>query len=199
MSYRNPEGKISNVRPATGPRGKQGTAYYFKGKSNSYIQLPNKGNLDAKFSITIIAWVFPMGKRGPLVNYMSNGWGVHFWVTGRNQFFARFVKRNKRFSPALSSNTLHLYRWNYLAATYNFRTGLASLWKNGRRVAKRYIGKFTIRTQDNIRIGARVGDRRYFRGKIACVQIYKKALCSSALLAAKHRCFKTGKNINDFL
>jgi hypothetical protein len=43
-------------------------------------------------------------------------------------------------------------------------------------VKSRNIGQIRLATQYPIRIGARDGDDRRFSGKIACVQIYNKAM-----------------------
>lgn len=43
-------------------------------------------------------------------------------------------------------------------------------------VKSRNIGQIKLATQYPIRIGARDGDDRRFAGKIACLQIYNKAL-----------------------
>ena len=47
-----------------------------------------------------------------------------------------------------------------------------------------------IDTDAEIRIGARLGDGRYFKGKISCVQIYSKALSEAEVAAVKDRCFE---------
>lgn len=180
---------LRGVYPAVGPTGIRNTAYRFLGRSTSYIQFPNYGKLDTKDAITLIAWVLPQ-KAGPIFNYQTNGWGVHFWVTNPRQLFVRFVRRNGKFSTHVLYNGLNRGGWNYVAATYDKRTGRASLWLSGRRVATRYVGRFTLRTQYNVRMGARIGDRRYFKGRIACMQIYSRALTSRQQRAVMYRCTK---------
>ena len=166
---------------------------FFKGHPSSYVEISNRKQLDTKRSITIIAWVNPMGRAGPIFNFKTNGWGVHFWQTGYRQFFARFVKRNNGFTPSVASNSLDLRRWNYLACTYDRSSGKAALWKNGKRVGSRYIGKIFLSTSDNVRVGARRGDGRFFKGKIACLQVYNYALTGKQQLAVKNVCFKKSK------
>ena len=100
------------------------------------------------------------------------------------------MRRNGRSSPAVVSNRLRRGTWNYVAATYSKRSGIALLYINGRRVARRYIGRFTLRTQSNVRMGARIGDRRYFKGLIACMQVYNRALTRRQILAVMYRCTK---------
>ena len=50
-------------------------AFLFKGNKTSYIEIHNKGKLDTKYSITILANIFPTGSDGPIVNYKVDGWG----------------------------------------------------------------------------------------------------------------------------
>ena len=180
---------LRGVSPVDGPTGIPNTAYKFVGSSASYIQFPNNGKLDTKSALTLIAWVSPE-QAGPIFNYQTNGWGVHLWATRPNQLFVRFVRRNGRSSPAVVSNRLRRGTWNYVAATYSKRSGIALLYINGRRVARRYIGRFTLRTQSNVRMGARIGDRRYFKGLIACMQVYNRALTRRQILAVMYRCTK---------
>lgn len=186
----NPKATIVGVRPTTGPWGYPNTAYQFLGKPNSYVEIPNRGKLDPKGSITILAWIYPTNKPGPIANYQRNGWGVHLWQTARRQLFVRFVRRNGAFTPYLARNVLRSYRWNYVGAVYNIKTGRASLYANTRKVASRYIGRFRMKTQYSIRMGARVGDGRYFRGRIACLQVYDRALTRWQIIRTKRRCFK---------
>ena len=184
-----PSGSLRGVQPAEGPTGIPNTAYQFSGSSNSYIEFPNKKKLDTRYSTTLVAWINPRSA-GPIINYQTNGWGVHFWVTTTRQLFVRFVKRNGRFTAPVIANVLKPGRWHYVAAVYNQKTGVASLWKNARRVASKRIGRIELRTQFNVRMGARIGDRRYFRGRISCVQIFNRALSRRQLLRRMFRCTK---------
>lgn len=180
---------LSKVYSTVGPTGIPNTAYKFLGTSKSYIQFPNKGKLDTRYSTTLVAWIYPV-KPGPIFNYQTNGWGSHFWVTNPKQLFVRFVKRKGGFTGAVVANVLEPRKWNYVAAVYNKKTGIASLWKNGRRVASRRVGRFELRTQYDVRMGARTGDGRYFKGRIACMQIYNYALPARRQLAVMFRCTK---------
>ena len=118
-----------------------------------------------------------------------NGWGLHFWMINPRTVFIRFVHRGGNKGPALWSRTVKPGRWNLLASTYDRRTGKAKLYVNNRVVARKYIGRFRLATNFPVRMGARSGDRRYFRGAISCMQVYKKALTSQQIAARKRRCF----------
>lgn len=53
-------------------------------------------------------------------------------------------------------------------------------------VKSRNIGQVELLTNAPIRLGAREGDDRYFKGKISCVQIYDKALKEEQIGELKH-------------
>lgn len=75
--------------------GVKDTAFEFKGKQDSYLEIPNdKHQLDAKNSITLLANVYPTGEDGPILNYQRDGWGVHIWQFDKTMLFVRFVSRD---------------------------------------------------------------------------------------------------------
>ena len=191
---RNAPGRLSYVRTAPGPDGTRDGSYQFYGRSNSYVLFPNRGGLDTKRSITLLAWILHQGRAGPIFNYMPNGWGVHFWMISPRTLFVRFTRRRgRRFTPAVISRSVRPGRWQFVGATYNGRTGQAKLFVNGRFTARKYIGRIRLATNYPVRMGARIGDGRYFRGRISCMQVYKGALSSRQIISKKRRCFRRGK------
>ena len=194
-SRRNWAGRLGYVRTAPGPDGTRDGSYQFYGRSNSYILFPNGGSLDTKRSITLLAWIYHTGRAGPIFNYMPNGWGVHFWMISPRTLFVRFTRRRgRRFTTAVVSRTVRPGRWQFVGATYNGRTGQAKLFVNGRFTARKYIGRIRLATNYPVRMGARIGDRRYFRGRISCMQVYNGALSRRQILSKKRRCFRRGKS-----
>ena len=191
--YRNPSGIVRSVRLAPGPDGRPRGSYYFYGRHSSYIQFPNRGRLDTKRSITLLAWIYHQGRAGPIFNYMPNGWGVHFWMVSPKMLFARFTKRRgRRFSRAVMSRTVTPNRWQFVGATYDSRTGRAKLFVNNRFTVNLYVGRFRLATNYPVRMGARIGDRRYFRGRISCMQVFDRALTRRQILRRKRKCFRRG-------
>ena len=116
-----------------------------------------------------------------------------------NTLFVRFVRRNGRFTAPVVSRRVRPRRWQYVGATYNYRTGVALLFVGRRFVARRRIGRGTLLTNRPVRMGARRGDRRYFKGRISCMQVYNAALSRRQIMARKRRCFRRGDNNNDGL
>ena len=188
---RNPTAKLIGVTPAPGPDGRPDGSMQFYGRSSSYVELPNTGRLDARYSITILAWVYHEGRAGPIFNYNPRGFGVHLWMVRPRELFARFVQRSGRFTRPLRSRKVRYKAWNYVGTTYNQRTGIGTLWINSKLVARQKIGKIRLSTNFPVRLGARIGDGRYFRGRLFCIQVYSAALTGKQIDEAKKKCFKS--------
>ena len=190
----NPPGVLGRVRPARGPDKRPYSSYRFTGRRGSYIQFPNRGKIDAANSITLLAWIYHSGRAGPIFNYKPNGWGVHLWMIRRNTLFVRFNKRRSlRNTPGLSSSKIKPRRWQFVGATYDGRTGVAKLFVNRKFVVQRRIGRIRLATNYPARMGVKIGDRRYFRGRISCMQVYGGALSKAQILNRKKRCFNKGE------
>ena len=181
-------GQPVGVRLAEGPFGNPNGSFYFEGSGNSYVEFKKSAALDTKYSISIFSWIYPE-KDGPIFNYMINGWGMHLWVNTPLVLFVRFVFRDHRWPNPLISSELRKQEWNFVGTTYDGNTGLATLWIGNRTVLETNIGKHELATQYGVRMGARIGDNRYFRGKIACLQVYAEAIYSSEeIMAVRKRC-----------
>lgn len=190
---RNPPGIWRNIKPAAGPDGSRGTSYEFFGRANSFITFPNRGKLDTRKSITILAWIYHQGKAGPIFNYNPRAWGVHFWMVAPGTLFVRFTRRGTRdFTTALLSRSVKPNTWQYVGTTYDQSSGVAKLYVNGRTVARKKIGRIQLATNYPARMGARIGDGRYFRGRISCLQVYSVALSANQIAARDRRCFVPG-------
>ncbi|CAB4020375.1 C-type mannose receptor 2 [Paramuricea clavata] len=166
---------LKHVQLTTGPDERK-TAYEFSGNKDSYIEIPQTSHLDTQYSMTLLAAIFPTGKNGPIMHYSAEKWGVHFWQYNENQLFVRFVTRDGVFTQPLAARVLQPNKWNEVGASYDNLTGVAQLWHDGKMVKSRNIGQIQLRTQFPIRLGADSRDKRQFKGKISCLQIYNRAL-----------------------
>ena len=189
---KNPSARVVGVTYGQGPDGRRDGSSVFYGRRNSYVEIPNTGRLDARYSITILIWVYHEGRAGPIVNYNPNGYGVHLWTTGQKELFARFVRRNGRMTTPLRSRRLKYRAWNYVGATYDERTGIATLWVNSRPVTRRRLGKIRLSTNYPIRLGVNRRSRSYLRGRLFCLQLYSVALNRKQIFEAKRKCFLPG-------
>ena len=190
---RSPPARYSNVLYTRGPDGLPDGSYYFHGRQSSYVEIPNQGTLDVRSCMTILAWIYHQGHAGPIVNYKRNGWGVHFWMVNPRTLFVRYTQRiGRRFTHALTYRGVKPRTWQFVGTSYNRNTGVAKLYINGKMVARRKIGKISLATNYEIRVGARQGDRRFFRGRIACLQFYSAALNTNMIRRRMKACFRRG-------
>ena len=192
------------VTLAPGPDGRPNYSYKFSGSSNSYIEFPNwiGGPLDVRYSMTILCWVYYDGKGGPLFNYEKGStWGVHFWVTRSGSLFVLFTRRDYSSTKHLSVHASLVGGWKFVGTSYDRCSGEAKLWVNGAAVQTLNIGAgLELATQYVIRMGVRSGDGRCFKGRIAQMRIYNRALSQEQIqaiqkLAAGNEKIKKG-NLN---
>ena len=142
-----------------------------------------------KHSITLLCWLYPENANfAPVIIYNPSGkWSVWFWI-----FFGKFYAdfRNRGYlSPRdslLTNQSLVTHQWHYVGASYDYTTGMASLWANGVRVVEKNIGAgITLGTQGNVTVGVNADYRRYLRARIAAIQFYDVALTAEQINKVK--------------
>lgn len=159
------------------------------GSSSSFIEFPNNEGLDARYAMTFVAWIKPERSTGPLLTYrVNNKDGVRVWLESPNKIAALFEIRDGVLPFSISSGTIRLKAWNYVAASYDNSAGTMKLWIDGREGASFNVGNIEIATQGDVRIGAVPGGSNFYKGGIACVQIYNKSLSEQEINAVKDRC-----------
>ncbi|XP_078681207.1 uncharacterized protein LOC144916088 [Branchiostoma floridae x Branchiostoma belcheri] len=184
------DGVARGTQLAEGPYGNADGAFLFSGNANSYMDIPNNGKLDVRYSYTILAHIFPTGRAGPIFNYVGNfnRWAVHLWHTAPTELFMRTVGRNGYFSPDVRRRVLQQNAWNYVGGTYDSSTGIAAIWNNGELVGQVNIGVPSVASQYPVRVAVRDGDRRYYSGRIACLQLYNYAMTRDQIVEARDTC-----------
>ena len=145
--------------------------------------------MDTKNSMTIALWVYPESA-GPIFHYFPKGKGVHLWMKDINTILVKFVPRSLQTISAVTSRRIKPRAWNFVAATYDYETGLASLWNDATLISQRNIGKIELATNYAAISGKKPRDKRIFRGRIACLQIFDRALTGRQLRAIKRKCFR---------
>ncbi|XP_066275437.1 uncharacterized protein [Branchiostoma lanceolatum] len=176
------------VYPANGVHGEIDGAYSLSGSSTSYIEIPNNGMLDTRYSITMLAYVYPTGTDGPIFNYRTDDFGVHLWQTGTNHLQGRMLTREHVYKDPISVSTLNLNEWNFVGMTYSYPSGKVKLWHDGTEVGTLDVGTFETETDYDIRVGLMDGDSRIFAGRIACLQIYNIPLNIEQIREAAAKC-----------
>jgi len=187
---RQPKGILGDVAITIGPYNETGGAYRFHGTISSYIEFQNRGDLDTRFSITLMCWVQPGGQDGPLFSYGNNSRGLGIWIY-RDRFTLTNIRNNgEGLSIKLRTSVLPAGVWAHVAATHDFDTGLHSLYIN-ENLSTHYNplnnGKgYEISTNaEEVRMGVRDGESRYFKGKITQMKVYDVALSEAQIKQVK--------------
>ena len=157
----------------------------FHGTVSSYIEFPNKGGLDTRFSITLMCWVQPGGQNGPLFSYGLNHFNVLISVgsiVSNGEFACRIIK-HKYFQrlnwPWIRTpEVLPVGKWVHVAASYDHNTGNICLYVNGLLRVWQNIGRGDeIATfPQKVRMGTIGSTIGNFKGKIAEMKVYNVAL-----------------------
>ena len=168
---RQPEGKSGDVASTNGPYNEPGGAYMFYGTLTSFIELANKGGLDTRYSITLMCWVRPGGKDGPLFSYEKYDRGVLIAIVD-GKFFNQITRRDgSRLVDIATAEALPNGVWAHVAATYNSNTGESYLYING------YLSNST-NTTANVQIATDAEKVRIgiIKGAVAEMKVYDVAL-----------------------
>ncbi|XP_031566997.1 uncharacterized protein LOC116301965 isoform X2 [Actinia tenebrosa] len=186
-------GTAVGVSLAPGPDGKPGGSYNFPGSASSYIEIPQQAQLDTRFSFSFLVWIYNQGSLGPVFHYdiQSGSYAIHFYITGSpSMLFVRMVKRGSlAFVNALTHEMGTINNWRYVGYTYDYSTGKQQLFVDGMKVNEGNVGSIQLSTNYKIKIGgAKYGDKRLFKGRVSCLQIFNKALTQAQVLAARTRC-----------
>ena len=190
-SNQNPPGVQYNVQLAPGPFGQPNGSYQFSGSSTSYIEFPNNGGLDTRYSMSLLTWVFLENSDGPIFNYGVDFFGVHFWVVGGN-LFCHFITKSGLPSNTLYGGSLKRDAWNFVGASYDDYSGFGKLWIEGKVYEEHNIRIHELNTTGAVRMGVLTGDDRFLKGRISCMQVYNKALTEREVHAIRGLCFQKG-------
>ena len=182
-----------NVQFAPGPYGNPNGSFFFNGDESSYVELKNTGELDARFSISVFAWVHLDSGNGPIFEYGCSLSVSHLTLGIEVRYMDR---KTSKFYPLQKENILVANTWNFIGTTYDYHTGIATVWANNNTVMLRYIGEeMELATQSDVRVGASSKQEKNFRGRISCLQFYDQALSVDDIGEVKGRCNNTSKYI----
>ena len=185
---------MSNIKYTAGIHGEPNGAVEFSGELNSFIEIEANSQVQFDQSMTMLLHIYPRkSSTGPLLHYNANVHGVQMWIQGevdKTSLKARFVPRNLSTVSWLRADVLRLASWNFIGASYNHVTGLASLFHNGIEVKRKYLGKnVLLATNHEIRLGAvAISSLGTYEGAVACLQLFSKALDTKEVLDAKNAC-----------
>ena len=187
---KNTPARTTGVRLAPGPDGFPRGSFYFTGWRGSYAFFPNNGGIDTRNSITILAWVKPE-KGGPVFYYNPQGSGVSLWIIRQRTLYVKFVRRSGKGFYVLRTPGVRPGAWNYVGASYDGRSGLATLWSESTPLAQRNIGRgLRLATNYPAVMGSRPRSSTHFRGSIACLQVFDIPLNGLQIRKRRNVCFR---------
>ena len=191
---RNPSARFYGITYKQGPDGRRDGSTQFYGRSNSYVEIPNTGKLDARYSITVCIWVYHEGRRGIILNYNPNRRGFQLRMISPRVLQVIIVRRTKRTTITVQTGgrIINYKAWSYIAVTFDERSQMLTIWVNSKPVVRRTIGKVQLETRKAIILGGQKGSREYFRGRLFCLQLYSVALNRKQIEETKKRCFRKG-------
>ena len=177
---RQPMGILGDVMITKGPYNEPGGAYMFYGTVSSYIEFPNRGGLDTRFSITLMCWIKCGSQYGPLFSYGNSNLRVQLYVRFGGVLCNQIVERGSlaTLQSITTVEVLPVGKWVHVAASYDHNTGINSLYINGHLSVSRNIGKgYEIATDTQIvRMGAIDDGIVIFKGQITEMKVYDVAL-----------------------
>ena len=191
---RNPTATLVGIRYSQGPDGRRDGSTQFYGRRNSYVEIPNTGKLDARYSITVLIWVYNEKRSGIILNYGRNRRGFQIRMISQRVLQVLIVRRTRRTTITVQTRgrVMKYKAWNYVGVTYDERRQVVTVWVNMKAVVTRRVGRIQLDTSKTIRLGGRTGSREYFRGRLFCLQLYSVALYRKQIEEAKKRCFLKG-------
>lgn len=191
---RNPKATLVGIRYKQGPDGRRDGSTQFYGRRNSYVEIPNTGKLDARYSITVLIWVYNEGRSGIILNYGRRRRGFQLRMISQRVLQVLIVRRTRKTTITVQTRgRVMKYRaWNYVGVTYDERSQAVTVWVNMKAVLTRRIGRVQLDTRKVIRLGGLTGSREYFRGRLFCLQLYSVVLYRKQIDEAKKRCFLKG-------
>ena len=184
----------NNITFAPGPFGNPNGSFFFSGDENSYVELKNAGELDSRFSIGVFAWVHLHNSSGTIYSHEPEDHGFSLQVVHSTLGVrVRYMDRKTLKSYLLyKEKVLKADAWNFIGTTFDYHTGVATIFVNNNTVMLNIIeAKMELATDSNVRIGATRKKKLYFRGRISCLQVYDQALSVDQIIKVKTTCSQT--------
>ena len=182
---------FSDITFAPGPFGNPNGSLLL-GTGSSHAELKNRGEIDTRFSISVFAWVYLSNSSTGLI--IDHGCSVTVFHSTLG-VEVLFKERDSSKSYLLhKKGVLKANSWNFIGATYDYFSGMATIWVNESIVMREFISaKMELATHGNVIVRASKNRKMQYRGRISCLQFYDQALSVDQIMKVKVRCNKTGK------
>ncbi|XP_070537168.1 uncharacterized protein [Ptychodera flava] len=165
--------------------GTRNGAMRFTGTDDSYIEFPNNGAYDTRYSIAMFAYVYQQGMYGPIFNYRHIGWGIHL-NAGNSVVLTRLYERSTSEETVDLRITAPLNHWKFYGSSYNHITGMFKLWEMDHVLKSVNVGTIELATDHPGRMGASTDATAQFM--VSCMQIYDRELSPSEIIEAESKC-----------
>ncbi|XP_013404145.1 uncharacterized protein LOC106169280 [Lingula anatina] len=196
------EATMSGLTYVTGPHGDNNGAVRLAGSMDSYIELPNNGYLDTRFSQTFMAWINidSTTTTAPVFQFdfptQADGWGyLAMWLhPDTNSYYVAFRRRTDGWGNEASATHGSYFlhdQWIHVAVTYDYTTGVHTVYRDGELFGTNSVGQYELSTQYFVRIGAKnatYNDHRFLKADISCVKLYDVALSEYQIKKAMDIC-----------
>jgi DNA-directed RNA polymerase subunit RPC12/RpoP len=182
-------------------KGKTGQAFLFDSE-NAAIKIPANHKFRAGLTngFTLEAWVKPsdVSRQNPIFEWNTGDgntyWGVHFYIqphNGDGALYANIVPKSGSWRQIWSpGGTVVRDEFQFVALTYDRKSGEAKLYCNGEVVAEQNMGHFAPQTSYDLYLGKRPltqGESYVFKGLLENAAVYNRALSEEEIQADYHR------------
>lgn len=189
----NPNGTTHNVQEADGPSAGE-KSIKFDGTSTSYISIRHNGDLSMDASFSILAWIYKtpiLGFEGHIATFTSDNEaisGLLFYGTSViNSVVGKLHFPSSGETVQVGNFNFMFFNsgfWQHVALIYNYNSGYASLYVNTVLFDTKFVGSKTVGTSGEVIVG------KSFRGRIACLQLYRRPLFLEHVEDAKDKCYR---------
>lgn len=133
------------------------------------------------FSISF--WAKPKSGEGsaPILEYSTGSNDLHIWqYDSENDFYLNPKRNSNRIGR--NNGEIALDQWSHYTVLYDDSDGEYRLYRDGTRVQTSSQPNVTSdMSSDNLLIGTRIGDNRYYRGYLNSIRIYNRTLSKSEI------------------
>ncbi len=178
------EATMYSVTHITGVEGEPAAGTQFAGLPTSYMSIPTTPNIDVQYSMTILVHVLVEGP-GPVLNFgTSQSLGLHIISSGLDSHDILFlpVEREGSISLKRADSPIKSGEWVYVAATYDYKSGMGKLYLDSKSVSNFQLDAETqVKSNADVYIGSYPDADDDFVGAIACLRIYDKVITADEL------------------
>ena len=194
-------GQAFGVQPAEGLKGYFNQSLFFSGSALSFVTFPHMQSLDFGQSFNILLWVYPESSGGPLFYYGTNSSGIQVWIT--RQKLTTVLLPGASTSKYIEGPNVILKSWNFVAMSYDYNMGEFRISHfhvaYNETIRKTRVGAMKFNRQGKLQLAATPYEKSYFKGRLACLQIYENSLSDDETRIFRKRCLlKEGELVFPF-